>query len=249
MDTIKVKTIWLAGLVMAIILPGWPWATLSADQPSWPSVVVMKARHLRDRADLDGLTRLIAATKSKTSSLANPATLALLEDWLCEAAYAHENESLVYQAADAGVRDAKDALASNPRAARGHWLLGDLLGKKIPGTFLGGLRYGSRSVRELETAMKLDPSNANAFISRAIAYYMTPRLFGGDKQKAIALLKKAVHLDPTPDSPDTAHIWLALAYDAENAKAQAKREITLALQVNPDRLFGKQTYDRIMNHD
>jgi hypothetical protein len=41
----------------------------------------------------------------------------------------------------------------------------------------------------------------------------------------------------------------ALAYDAENNQAKAKRQITLARQLNPGRLFGKQAYDRIMNHD
>jgi len=249
MKRVGIKEICLSGLVLAISYWGLPKPSLWADQPPWPPAMVMQARHLRDRANLKGLTQMIAVIKNEASPPANPATLALLEDWLCEAAYAHKEDKLVHQFADAGVRYAQEALASNPNAAWGHWLLGDLLGKKIPGTFLGGLRYGPRSVRELERAMKLDPSNANAFISRAIAYSMTPRLFGGDKQEAIALLKKAVHLDPAPDSPDTVHIWLALAYDAENNQAEAKRQIALARRLNPDRLFGKQTYDRIMNHD
>jgi tetratricopeptide (TPR) repeat protein len=246
---VGVKAICLLGWVLVIISPVLPSANLWADRPLWPPAVALQARNLRDRADMKGLTQLIIAIKNEASPSANPATLALLEDWLCEAAYAHKEEKLVHQAADAGVRDAEEALVSNPDAAWGHWLLGDLLGKKIPGTFLGGLRYGPRSVRELETAMKLDPSSANAFISRAIAYYMTPRLFGGDKQKAIALMKKAAHLDPAPDSLDTVHIWLALAYDAENNQVEAKRQITLAQRLNPDRLFGQQVYDRIMNHD
>jgi len=42
---------------------------------------------------------------------------------------------------------------------------------------------------------------------------------------------------------------LALAYDAIDNPAKAKREIALALQLNPGRLFGKKTYDRIMHHD
>jgi tetratricopeptide (TPR) repeat protein len=206
------------------------------------------ALQARDQANLEALKNMIHQARDTSGEL-NEVKLALLEKWLCEAAYAHKDEKVVKQAADAGVRAAERAVAENPKSARSHWLLGALLGQKIPYAFMGGLRYGPRSIRELRTAMKLDPSNANAFISRAIAYYLTPRLFGGDKDKAIALLKIAARLNPAPDSPDTAHIWLALAYEAQGKKGQAMREIELARRLNPDRQFAKQTYDRIMAHD
>jgi tetratricopeptide (TPR) repeat protein len=205
------------------------------------------ARQARDRANLGALRKMIRQTRD-TSGGVDEAKLALLEKWLCEAAYAHKDERAVKQAADAGVRAAERAVTEDSHSARAHWLLGALLGQKIPYAFLGGLRYGPRSIRELRTAMKLDPSNANAFISRAIAYYMTSRLFGGDKDKAVALLKMAVRLNPAPDSADTAYIWLALAYDAQGKKARAVREIERARHLNPDRQFSKQTYDRIMAH-
>jgi tetratricopeptide (TPR) repeat protein len=203
-----------------------------------------EARRARDVADIGSLQKLIRSAASTSNDL----QVALLEDWLCEAAYAQKDTKLVKQAAEAGVQAAQRAVANHPDSARAHWLLGDLLGKQLPYVFLGGLRYGHRSVRELETAMQLDPFNANAFISRAIAYYMSPRLFGGDKHKAVALMQKATKLNPAPDSPDTAHIWLALAYDALGKKTQALREINLARKLNPDRQFAQQSYDRIMTH-
>jgi tetratricopeptide (TPR) repeat protein len=209
---------------------------------------IAAARQARDRADLGALREMIRDARDTTGDV-NEEKIALLEDWLCEAAYARKDEKTVKQAAEAGVQAAQRAVASDPHSAQAHWLLGELLSKKIPFAFLGGLRYGPRSLRELQTAMKLDPSNANAFISRAIGYYMTPRLFGGDKDKAIALLKLAADLNPSPDSPDTAHIWLALAYDAQGKEVQAMREIKLARQLNPARRFVQQTYDRIMAHD
>jgi Tfp pilus assembly protein PilF len=51
------------------------------------------------------------------------------------------------------------------------------------------------------------------------------------------MLKKAISLEPSPDSPDTALVWLALAYDARGQKQLALREIDEARSSNPNRLF------------
>src|SRR5262245_25508506 len=104
----------------------------------------------------------------------------------------------------------------------------------------GGLGDGRRSIQELETAMQLDAANANAYISRAIASLMTPAVFGGDKQKAVALLQKAASLEPAPESAETMHIWLALAYNAVGQKQDAVREIQVARRLNPGRRFVAQ---------
>jgi hypothetical protein len=63
------------------------------------------------------------------------------------------------------------------------------------------MRYGSRSIHELEIAMQLDAQNANPLVSRAIAYFAAPRVFGGDKKKCIAMLQRAIALDPWPSCP------------------------------------------------
>jgi tetratricopeptide (TPR) repeat protein len=212
------------------------------------SAVVEEARQARDRADVKALSSLIDRVQkqaSQTNSFGDYVQAALFEDWLCEAAFVHKDSKLVKQAAEAGIRAAEKAVALDPKSAEAHWLLGDLVGNLIPHVFAGGMRYGSKSVSELETAMQLDPQNANAFVSRAIAYLAAPHMFGGDKQKAIAMLKKAIGLDPSPDSSDTAHIWLALAYDAEREREAAVREITEARRLNPGRHFVQNIYERI----
>jgi len=209
---------------------------------------IAEARQARDQADVKGLTSLIERVR-KQSSEANAfeeyVQIALLEDWLCEAAFIHKDSKLVRQAAEAGISAAEKAVELDPKSAEAHWLLGDLVGNLIPHVFAGGMRFGPKSISELETAMRLDPQNANAYVSRAIAYFFAPHMFGGDKQKATALLQKAIALDPSPDTLDTAHIWLALAYDAERQKEAAVREITEARRLNPDRRFVQNMYERI----
>lgn len=210
--------------------------------------LIAEARQARDQADVKALRSLIEQVR-KQSSQANAfeeyVQIALLEDWLCEAAFVNKDSNLVRQAAEAGIRAAQKAVELDPKSAEAHWLLGDLVGNLIPHLFAGGMRYGSKSISELETAMQLNPRNANAYVSRAIAYLAAPHMFGGDKQKAIAMLKKAIVLESSPDTADTAHIWLALAYDAEQQKESAVREISEARRLNPDRLFVEIIYERI----
>src|SRR5262249_39843319 len=143
---------------------------------------VVEARRARDHADMATLQRLSEEARTRAShtrSFDDYANAALCADWVCEAAYAQQHERLVEQSAAAGMRAAEQAVQLNPGSARAHWLLGDLVGKLIPHSFAGGLRYGRRAVRELEMAMQLDAVNANASLSRAIAYFLTPAVFGG----------------------------------------------------------------------
>lgn len=49
----------------------------------------------------------------------------------------------------------------------------------------------------LETAVKLDPRNVNAYLGLAGWYYYIPEIFGGDKQRTFRLIKKAEAIEPT----------------------------------------------------
>jgi tetratricopeptide (TPR) repeat protein len=201
---------------------------------------VVAARRARDHADIATLQRLIEEARTRAShtrSFDAAANAALCADWLGEAAYAQQHARLVEQSAAAGMRAAEHAVQLNPGSARAHWLLGALAGKLMPHSVAGGLRYGRRAIRELETAMQLDAANANASLSRAIAYFLTPAVCGGNTQKAIALLQKAASLDPAPDGAETAHIWLALASEAVGQKHDAVREMHAARRLNPERRF------------
>ncbi|HEV2708375.1 MAG TPA: tetratricopeptide repeat protein [Pyrinomonadaceae bacterium] len=209
------------------------------------SLEVVAARKSRDRAEVAQLQKLVENVRreaEETKRFEAYLRLALFNVWLCEAAEAHQNKEVFKQAAESGVAAAEKAVELNPQSSEAHQLLGDLLNQLIPHVFGGGMRYGKRSTDELDKAIELNPKNADAYVSRAISYYYTPESFGGSKEKAFELLKKAVEIAPHTDSP---HIWLAM-FNLEAGRTQeALREINLARRANPERSFTNFVYSHI----
>jgi Tfp pilus assembly protein PilF len=207
---------------------------------------VIAARQARDHASVEDLQSIVANAQkeaAKTNSFDAYLRLALFEVWMCEAAEAHQDDPLFKQAAEAGVVAAEKAVALNPKSSDAHQLLGDLLNQLIPHVYGGGMRYGKRATDEMDKAIELDPKNVNAYVSRAISYYYTPDSFGGDKSKAVEMLKKAAGIDSQTDSP---HIWLAIFYLDQGRKADALSEVNLALRANPQRVFTRYVQSQIV---
>jgi tetratricopeptide (TPR) repeat protein len=216
-------------------------------QSSNESSEVIAARKARDHASVEDLQRIVAKARkeaAKKNSFEAYLRLAQFEVWMCEAAEARQNDKLFKQAAEAGVAAAEKAVALNPKSSDAHQLLGDLLSQLIPHVYGGGMRYGQRSINELDKAIELDPMNINAYVSRAISYYYTPDSFGGSKSKAFEMLKKAIEIDSLSDSP---HIWLAIFHLDGGRRDEALSEINLALRANPDRVFTKHVQSQIIN--
>jgi tetratricopeptide (TPR) repeat protein len=203
------------------------------------------ARSARDRGDLPALRAAIAEAQQKvrrTRSFDAWLHLAVLHNWMCEAAEARRDTSLVKQAAKAGVGAAEAAVALTPRSSDAHQVLADLLGQLIPHVFGGGMRYGRRATAEADKAIQLDPRNPNAYVTRAISYLYTPEAFGGSKQKALELLRKAVELDPQADTP---HVWLAQYHASVGQREEGLREVATARRLNPGRLFTRNVHDQL----
>jgi tetratricopeptide (TPR) repeat protein len=226
-------------LVIAAIL-----TTLISTSGSDDSSVIA-ARKARDQGDVKALQIEITKAKTKageTKTFVDYLRMALLNDWLCEAAAANNNEQLEKDAAEAGVAVAEIAVKLNPKSSQAHQLLADLLGQLAPHVMGGGMKYGQRSTNEADQAIELDPKNTDAYITRAISYLYTPAAFGGDKQKAFAFLSKAKELSPEADSP---HIWLALFHLEGSQLNDALREITEARRLNPDRKFSEYVLQQV----
>jgi tetratricopeptide (TPR) repeat protein len=203
------------------------------------------ARKARDRGDTGAMRKLISATEARaaeTRKFEDYVRLALLENWMCEALEASNNQNLLKETAEAGVAAAEKAVSLNPKSSQAHQLLADLLGQLAPNVMGGGMKYGQRSTDEADKAIELDPNNSEAYITRGISYLYTPEGFGGNKKKAGEFFTRAVQLAP---QTDTAHVWLALYHlDAERF-GDALREVTEALRLNPDRAFSKFVAEQI----
>lgn len=206
---------------------------------------VLAARKARDLASVKDLQRAVATAKAEADqkkSLEAYLKVAIFNTWLCEAAEDGQNVAAAKEAAEGGVAAAEKAVAIDPKSSEAHQLLGDLLNQLIPHVFGGGMKYGKRATDEMDRALELNPKNVDAHVSRAISYYYTPEAFGGSKTKAIDMLRKAVELDSSIDSP---HIWLAMFYLENGKQADALGQIKLAQDINPERAFTKFVYGMV----
>jgi tetratricopeptide (TPR) repeat protein len=238
----RVALLLLMGLC-PLLFPGPNGLASLSDDPA-----LLPARRARDQGDLAtlrGTTEIVRLEASNKNSFEGYLRLALFDDWICEAAYDHQDNRLVKQAAQAGIAAAREAVKLNPNSSDAHWLLSELLGKLIPHVLGGGPRFGPESTREAEKAIELDPKNPGAYIARALDYFFTPSMFGGSKPKAIAMLEKAVEIDPASDAANTAHVFLAQAYFDLSQRDNALREIQEALRSNPERRWTRYVNQQI----
>jgi tetratricopeptide (TPR) repeat protein len=203
------------------------------------------ARKSRDVGDVKALqTEITKAEKKaeKTNSFDDYIRLALLHNWMCEAAESSNNRGMVKGAAQSAVAAAEVAVKLKPNSSMAHQLLADSLGQLAPHVTGGGMKYGQRSTNEADKAIELDPKNAEAYVTRAISYLYTPEAFGGNKQKAFEFFAKARELDPKADSP---HIWLALFHLEAGKTDDALREINEARRLNPGRKFAEFVFEQL----
>jgi tetratricopeptide (TPR) repeat protein len=203
------------------------------------------ARKARDIGDVKSLQTEITRAQDKaeqTKTFDDYIRLALLQNWMCEAAESSNNRQMVRSAAQAAVASAEIAVKLNPNSSTAHQLLADSLGQLAPHVTGGGMKYGQRSTNEAEKAIQLDAKNSDAYVTRAISYFYTPEAFGGNKQKALEFFSKAKELDPNADSP---RIWLALFHHEAGKKEDALREINEARRLNPGRKFAEYVFEQI----
>jgi tetratricopeptide (TPR) repeat protein len=237
LDTMKIFVVSL-GVYLWFALVGGP--GISAGETV--DAVTQQAREARDKGDVQTLQNLISGVQeevSRTNAFEANLRLALFDSWLCEAAHDRQNDKILKEAAQNGVAAAERAVKLNPESSEAHRLVGALLGELIPHVFAGGMRLGPRSTTEIEKAIQLDPRNSEAHVARAKAYFFTPQAFGGNKDKAIESLQKAIAIDPASDAAGTAHIWLASFYRSLGKTDSAISEISVALKMNPERLLAK----------
>ncbi|MGH9476013.1 MAG: tetratricopeptide repeat protein [Terriglobales bacterium] len=212
---------------------------------AWAQIANPTVRRDRDNFKLTALEAL--AQKSSRAAASTHSASAFIEaaqlyDYATEAAEGRQDKTAIARDAQAGAKAAEAAINLNPKSATAHALAGYLMGQLIPYVPGGGMRYGERSASELAQALQLDPNNVEALTDQGISSLYTPAAFGGSTAAAIQDFQKAAKLKP---NDDTAHLWLAQAYEKSKAWAAAEREIKSALRLDPERKFSQYVAQRI----
>src|SRR6266850_5324240 len=165
--------------------------------------------------------------------------LARANGYRVEAYAAHGDKRNAERSLDEAVGNIEQSLQLNEKSADAHSLLADLYGRRISfgtGIFIGP-KYGPKVQAENRRAIELEPNNPRAFASRGRQHLETPKMFGGDVDKAIADFRRAVELDPKADET---FVWLAMALPKKGDSGAADHAVQEALRLNPRSVFAKQ---------
>ena len=106
---------------------------------------------------------------------------------------------------------------------------------------LSPMRFGPRALSQLDDAVEAAPNDPRVALLNGMTRLNAPSVFGGGPPRAEAELRKSVRLfandrnaTPLPTWGQTdAHIWLALALQAQKKKAEARAEFDRALALTP----------------
>lgn len=142
----------------------------------------------------------------------------------------NKTESMGYY--KTGAEYGKKAIAINADDPWGHVWYAVNLGRiaQVKGV-LNSLSSASEVKKEIATALKLDPNNTIALDVEAVVYYELPRLFGGDQQRSIDDLTRAITIDPSFSLP---YIEMGRLYVKKGKYEKAKEYLEKALAItNP----------------
>ncbi|MCK8825418.1 hypothetical protein [Fuchsiella alkaliacetigena] len=125
------------------------------------------------------------------------------------------------------------SLEYDNQSSEAHWILGDIYIALTDyvGTFRQ-LRYAWRGVEHLEKAIELDSQNYDAYESLGSYYLLAPRIVGGDQEKGIELLEKAVVSDDDFINYQ-ANVSLVSFYEEQGQLDKAVKHVQKSLEAYP----------------
>ena len=165
--------------------------------------------------------------------------LARVDQYRYQAYLQHGDKKNAERALDGAIADVQQSIKLNDNSADAHSLLADLYGQKIGmgvGMFAGP-KFGPKVKAENERAMALNAKNPRVYASLGRQYYMAPKMFGGDNDKAIESFRKSTELDPQSDET---YVWLAMALRKKGDAAGADQALETALRLNPQSVFAQK---------
>lgn len=120
-------------------------------------------------------------------------------------------------------------LAKDPDNADLHAWKGHVMGSLAQGNPADMMKYGMGAMQEYETALQIDPGNADGHFGRGMVRLMAPPGFGGDLDGAIADFEAAVVKKPFAE----AYFRLGTALQKKGDIQKAKTAYQDALELQP----------------
>jgi len=221
------------------------WIAFAAIGAAMGGSVAEDARRARDVQDRSRLTTLAssaaAVAQKQPDSAQSQHESALVYSYLSQLLAELRDMAGSLRAAQAGMAPAEKAVRLQPDSAEYHRLLGSLYGQAIPGNVTSALRYGRKSLDELNKAIALAPENSEVYLSRGIGMYYLPSMFGGGPERALEDLSKALERNPKSDE---ALLWMGIALRKAGRNREAREALTKAVKLNPRRVWAKQQLDK-----
>jgi len=131
-----------------------------------------------------------------------------------------------------GIEAGKLAVKLQDGKPEGHFWLGANYGGSAEVSTLAGLTEVEDIKREMETVIKLNEKyqDGSAYMVLGQVYLESPRLLGGDIQKAISYLEKGLRLGP---DNELMRLRLAEAYAQAHRNEDARKQIDTLLAMKP----------------
>ncbi len=200
------------------------------------------ARDRQDRAALQTAVKQLQSDAARQPKDAQAQyQVARANSYLSEVALQGRDKDAAAAAAENGIQAADRAVSLAPQVAEYYRIRGTLCGQIIPAHLILMMKYGKCARESVDRAIALDPKSASAYLSRGVGNYYLPTAFGGGINLAIRDFQKAIQLDPK--SAD-AHLWLGIALRKSNRNAEARNEISKALELDPNRIWARQQLDK-----
>lgn len=210
---------------------------ISQAQRPRPTVLQVAEAQLEDgRANLDAGTLMAArrifedCTRQDAKNAQCYYDMGRTDSYIADIQERHKDKRAAQEAIDSAIENTRRSIDFNARVADAHALLAELYGRKIGyGGVFTGMRMGPKAQAETQRALELDPNDPRIYIVIGRRQLYSPRMFGGDIEKAIESFRKATTVDPHCDE---SFVWLAIAYDKKGDFSAAKAAADEALRLN-----------------
>jgi uncharacterized membrane protein len=153
-----------------------------------------------------------------------------------------KNRDLYKRFVDGAIEKAQELVEQRKEWSEGYALLSSLYGYRIAHNPLAAFTSGPKAKSTAEEAVRRDSTNPRAWMVHGIVKLNTPSLFGGDKDEAVASLRKSVALfedrtRPEWDAPEWGYldalVWLGWAYEKTDRPAEAGIAYAKAVRAEP----------------